>query len=532
MKLARELSKRQTGRTLYLLDEPTTGLHFDDVRKLLEVLHRLTDLGNTIIIIEHNLDIIRNADYVLDLGPEGGEGGGRIIAHGTPEQIATVHDSHTATFLAKHYMGGLQAVSKNGTGINPNAGPQPRTITAAPDRPKDARGKFIVPPKKTGIARASAPKNPPPPTKNPLRLNPREKSSKKEGRKVLTPRSEPPTKPGAPMSRLWDMGLGHTATIFLSPTSNLPRTTEEPTIPALRPIKPILPEGEAILQPPLDNTPNEAPAEPPTRIPHLGHALLFLAFTALLLALSQLLLLSLYHTTPGRLATTIPNKPPRRLRGLSPTSPPLPSPGSSFPSSGITSLRPRASRPNPSAAIRNALRLIPLGIALSFIVQAASSFISLPKSIPIDDFFRTPSDVWIVTAFGIFLAPLFEETLFRGFLFPAFAIAYDWLCLPRTRMAGLAATSGDSSNQISNAAYIFSAVLSSVFFAALHGQQIDFAWPVLLLLFCVSLILTFVRFRLRSVLASTLVHASYNLAIFLTAFIGTGGYRHLERMTR
>src|SRR5208282_3664946 len=103
MKLARELSKRQTGRTLYLLDEPTTGLHFDDVRKLLEVLHRLTDLGNTVIIIEHNLDIVRNADYVLDMGPEGGERGGRIVAHGTPEQIATVPGSYTGSFLARHY---------------------------------------------------------------------------------------------------------------------------------------------------------------------------------------------------------------------------------------------------------------------------------------------------------------------------------------------------------------------------------------------------------------------------------------------
>ena len=82
MKLARELSKRQTGRTLYVLDEPTTGLHFDDVRKLLEVLHRLADLGNTVIIIEHNLDVIRNADWIIDLGPEGGEDGGRLVAEG------------------------------------------------------------------------------------------------------------------------------------------------------------------------------------------------------------------------------------------------------------------------------------------------------------------------------------------------------------------------------------------------------------------------------------------------------------------
>ena len=102
IKLARELSKRQTGRTLYLLDEPTTGLHFDDVRKLLEVLHRLTDLGNSIIVIEHNMDVIRNADWILDLGPEGGEEGGRVVAQGTPQQIAKVKKSYTGQALAKY----------------------------------------------------------------------------------------------------------------------------------------------------------------------------------------------------------------------------------------------------------------------------------------------------------------------------------------------------------------------------------------------------------------------------------------------
>jgi excinuclease ABC subunit A len=148
MKLARELSKRQTGRTLYLLDEPTTGLHFDDVRKLLEVLHRLTDLGNTVIIIEHNLDIVRNADYVLDLGPEGGERGGHIIAHGTPEQIATVPASYTGQFLARHYdPRSLTLTTNNGAS---HAGAQP-SVTAAPDRPRTARGKFITPEKKTGV---------------------------------------------------------------------------------------------------------------------------------------------------------------------------------------------------------------------------------------------------------------------------------------------------------------------------------------------------------------------------------------------
>jgi len=103
MKLARELSKRQTGRTLYLLDEPTTGLHFDDVRKLLEVLHRLADLGNTILVIEHNLDVIRNADWILDLGPEGGEEGGMIVAEGRPAEVAHVRGSFTGEFLLRYF---------------------------------------------------------------------------------------------------------------------------------------------------------------------------------------------------------------------------------------------------------------------------------------------------------------------------------------------------------------------------------------------------------------------------------------------
>jgi excinuclease ABC subunit A len=101
IKLARELSKRQTGRTLYILDEPTTGLHFDDVRKLLDVLHRLVDLGNTVLIIEHHLDVIKQADWIIDLGPEGGEGGGRIVAQGPPEHVARAKKSYTGQVLAR-----------------------------------------------------------------------------------------------------------------------------------------------------------------------------------------------------------------------------------------------------------------------------------------------------------------------------------------------------------------------------------------------------------------------------------------------
>ena len=100
IKLAKELSKRQTGRTFYLLDEPTTGLHFDDVRHLLEVLQRLVDLGNTVLVIEHHLDVIRNADYVIDLGPEGGEEGGSMVAAGTPEEVMENRHSHTGPGFA------------------------------------------------------------------------------------------------------------------------------------------------------------------------------------------------------------------------------------------------------------------------------------------------------------------------------------------------------------------------------------------------------------------------------------------------
>jgi excinuclease ABC subunit A len=99
IKLAKELSKRATGRTLYILDEPTTGLHFEDVRKLLDVLHQLVSLGNTVLVVEHNLDVIKSADWVIDLGPEGGEDGGRIVAEGTPEDVARSKRSYTGQAL-------------------------------------------------------------------------------------------------------------------------------------------------------------------------------------------------------------------------------------------------------------------------------------------------------------------------------------------------------------------------------------------------------------------------------------------------
>jgi excinuclease ABC subunit A len=101
VKLSSELAKRATGRTIYILDEPTTGLHFEDVRHLIGVLQRLVDAGNTILVIEHNLDVIKTADWLVDLGPEGGDGGGRVVAEGPPEVVAKVPESHTGRFLAE-----------------------------------------------------------------------------------------------------------------------------------------------------------------------------------------------------------------------------------------------------------------------------------------------------------------------------------------------------------------------------------------------------------------------------------------------
>ena len=101
IKLATELSRRSTGKPIYILDEPTTGLHFEDVHKLVEILHRLADGGNTVVVIEHNLDVIKTADYIIDMGPEGGDRGGTVIAQGTPEEIIKVKKSYTGYYVKK-----------------------------------------------------------------------------------------------------------------------------------------------------------------------------------------------------------------------------------------------------------------------------------------------------------------------------------------------------------------------------------------------------------------------------------------------
>jgi excinuclease ABC subunit A len=141
IKLSKELSKRATGRTVYILDEPTTGLHFDDVRRLLEVLHRLADAGNTIIVIEHNLDVIKTADWIIDLGPEGGDEGGRVLVEGTPEQIVACSASYTGQWLRSALQGtvGSGAKAKGDNGTQQNSGANGHAKKTANKRGQSAR---------------------------------------------------------------------------------------------------------------------------------------------------------------------------------------------------------------------------------------------------------------------------------------------------------------------------------------------------------------------------------------------------------
>jgi membrane protease YdiL (CAAX protease family) len=289
----------------------------------------------------------------------------------------------------------------------------------------------------------------------------------------------------------------------------------------------ISPSGEAIIieaPPPSDASGPGVPA----RVPHIGHALLFLSIAVLLLVVFSNLFVWLAHPAidPHKIATKHP-----KLIVAAEAATYIATLVVSFFVFPLLWLRSFGNgiQWDFATARRNAWKLIPIGLIAGFAVQAISSLIPVPKSIPLDDFFRTPSDVWLVTAFGTLLAPMAEEIAFRGFLFPAFAIAYDWLSLPKTPAAR---ERWHNTTGLTMAAVIFSAILSSIFFVLLHAEQLAHAWVALFVLFCVSLVLTTVRIRTRSVASSTLVHASYNFSVFLTLFIATGGYRHLERMAR
>jgi hypothetical protein len=264
------------------------------------------------------------------------------------------------------------------------------------------------------------------------------------------------------------------------------------------------------------------------RIPNLGHAALFVAFAGLMLVAFELALM-------------IAGKAPAAVHGgVMTIVHPLLQIGAMAATYLTTLLAAWVLFPllwhrsfldgvkwNWATARGQARRLITLGLALGVMVAIATSFISPPKSMPIDEFFASARTAWVITLFGTIAAPIFEEICFRGFLLPAIAIAYDWISLPRTDESR---QRWQTTTTLTPAGLIFSALLTSLGFAAMHAQQVAHLWAALLVLFTVSLVLTFVRVKTESVAASAMVHATYNGFVFLATILATGGYRHLERM--
>jgi membrane protease YdiL (CAAX protease family) len=292
---------------------------------------------------------------------------------------------------------------------------------------------------------------------------------------------------------------------------------------------------------------------PSSRVPHLGHTLLLFMIAGIFLLLSQVILLvPVLHGT-----TSVAVLHPKRLLGAEASTylVTLAICWFLFPLLWHRSFL-GGIEWHGATALRLGAKLIPLGIFTGWTVQAISSLISMPKSVPMDSFFRSASDIWIVTLFGTLLAPLFEEICFRGFLLPAFTIAFDWLgpwlrytmqfslarmrgeqptehifALREERSAGLALDTGNMAFR-SMPAIVLSSIVTSALFGLLHAQQLGYTWAAVLLLGGVSLVLTAVRIRTRSLACSTLVHGSYNLSVFLVLFVVTGGYRHLDRLAR
>lgn len=173
-------------------------------------------------------------------------------------------------------------------------------------------------------------------------------------------------------------------------------------------------------------------------------------------------------------------------------------------------------------------KLVLLGIGLSLFAQASEHFVKTPKDIDILKLLKTPAVAWFTAVFGAFLAPVFEEIVFRGFLLPAFATAYDWLCLERTPAA---VNRWQLTTTHTPSALVLASVVSSALFAAIHGAQLHWALGTLVILFTVSLAFSAVRVRFHSVAASALVHMAYNTTIFVELIIQTGGFHHLEKLS-
>jgi membrane protease YdiL (CAAX protease family) len=286
----------------------------------------------------------------------------------------------------------------------------------------------------------------------------------------------------------------------------------------------------------------EIPAAPPRRIPNIGHTILFFTVAIvvlLLVSVSTLAIAMGFHL----MGTETPEQLLREPRLLIPSMAAAYLIAAAILWAVFTLLwrQPftKGLHWNFSVVRRRWVRLLIGGVALSLVVQLLSNYLPVPKSLPIDDFFRTPGDVWLVALFGTFLAPLFEELAFRGFLLPSLASAWDWLRGQRLQAAtpiydsyvSPVTTSADRDPRWSVAALVVSCTLTSIGFALVHADQLAHAWAPLAVLFCVSLVLCGVRLVTQSLAASTLIHATYNGTIFTILFIGTGGFRHLDKIT-
>jgi membrane protease YdiL (CAAX protease family) len=287
-----------------------------------------------------------------------------------------------------------------------------------------------------------------------------------------------------------------------------------------------LPVPDAVEPKVLDIQHDTDPAQdhgPAKRIPHIGHAILFFSLAFLMLALCQLGIFTLVH---ARLEST-PQHP-----GLGLASQALAyvltlaASAWLFPHLwGLSFLQ--GIHWNVLAARRHWYRIVAGGVLLSAVAQASLQLLPAPKTDPFDSLLKTPHAAWLLMAFAVLLAPLTEEVAFRGFLLPALATAYDWLALERSP-AGL--DRWQRSSLHSTSALIFSAIFSSVPFVLLHADQLSHAWGALGVLYGVSLVLSFVRIRTHSLACSVLMHATYNLTIFVVILVSTGGFTHLEKL--
>ena len=269
------------------------------------------------------------------------------------------------------------------------------------------------------------------------------------------------------------------------------------------------------------------PPPPPRRIPNFGHTVLFFTVAIIVLLLTSVSVFALvmgFHL----LGTETPEQLLREPRLL------IPSMAAAYLIAGAivwaiftylwqqTFLR--GLHWNFAAVRRRWKPLLAGGIVLSVAVQFLSNFLPVPKTLPIDDFFRNSADVWMVALFGTFVAPIFEELAFRGFLLPSLASAWDWL-QGRRENADV-----DQDPHWSVAALVVSCTITSIAFALVHADQLAHAWAPLAVLFAVSLVLCGVRLWTQSLAASTFIHATYNGTIFTILFFATGGFRHLDKI--